>query len=197
MNPSKILALSISFAIIISGLSVWYYFIFFLPWIENAKIELIKEQEEEKLNQIKEMEEKQKICIENARNRYSKLWDTSCEFHKSQIISCKSSIETTYNQCLKENEAEYERCKARVSIPGEYWEDSNTNNIKAYCWKKWCIKVVCDEYIEDNRKCRLPASIASSLESKNKQEISECKSSYPINEDASNISIENNININK
>lgn len=170
----KALFIIASSCLILVSASIWYYFLIFLPWIEQQKIEILKSAE----NRKQENTEKLNVCIQDAESKYKHNWINQCKALKSYIETCNASIESDFEQCKANDNAAYERCKASHTIPGEFFTESNANSIKAYCWKKWCTKKTCDTYKEENWLCYLPDSTISDLDSQKTTDISRCKEQF-------------------
>lgn len=64
----KIFAISVITTIIVIGLSVFYYFVIFIPHNEKAKLDFAKQQQLALDN-----------CLQDAENRYQAAWESECK----------------------------------------------------------------------------------------------------------------------
>ena len=169
MKPLVIIATA---CLTLISTSVWYYFLIFLPSIEQQKMEILKNEEIQK----QEVTKKLNACIDTAEKMYFQNLKDWCEWYKSQIESCQNTIESDYKLCLVNDDNKYERCKAEYT----YWFDTqwDANRIKANCWKKWCAKKTCDTYREENGSCYLPRDTINHIDIQKLGDISRCKEQY-------------------
>lgn len=172
---SKILTNLVIFSLIVTSTSIWYYFIVFLPWIEKQKMEILQKNETRKQQYAAKLNE----CFESVNKRYLDNRNLSCEYHKKNIESCKNNIDENYKQCLNNDDAQYERCRAKFSP--WIFPDMEKQSVKAYCWKNWCTKTVCEEYKEENWICFLPRDEVLVLDWKKSADIAWCKEQYSLN----------------
>lgn len=171
---SKILIYVVSFCLVIISVSVWYYFLVLLPWIENQKLVILNRNEERKQKTLQNLDE----CIKYADERYTKNWNISCEYHAKAIESCKWSIEDNYKFCIKSAQNEYDQCK----ITKTYWfiPEDDIKRVNAYCQKRECKKIACDEYKEQSWQCLLPQPDITVLDNQKSSDILRCKEKYTV-----------------
>ena len=177
----KHLSIIATICLVLVSISIWYYFLIFLPWIERQKMEILKNQEWRKQETL----EKVNLCINQAEKKYVTDWNGSCERHKSEIDTCDSTIESDHKACLINEDAVYERCKAFWA--SWYSPENDARQIKANCWKRWCIKKTCDTYKEEKGSCYLPKGIISDLDIQKLGDIARCKEQYWLPKDTDTI----------
>jgi len=160
--------ISIVIVMLLIAVSIFYYFVIFIPKKEQMRLEAEAAKiESEKQTQLaeeqKKQEEKQKAqddlnsCIASAGSNYNSRWNNECDFLGKLTSECKTILIDTYSYT---SYLEKKGLSSKIS-------DSNYYSIIDYYTKK------------DECSCRLPNDVADGLNKDLKESKDECYKKYP------------------
>ncbi len=99
----KWLKMSLVASVLLAGVSVFYYFVIFLPSVENRKFEAAKAQAAKAETVARERKEKYDACVKLAETSYYSGWAAACkevaEIDKAAYENCMKRPYATKVQC--------------------------------------------------------------------------------------------------
>lgn len=120
MLKVKFVPIVLSLSALILAFTVFYYFVIYLPKIENLKLEAQQDQEKTKLileQQFKEeVKQDYEVCLAKAEQDFSEKWLARCQannipiFLKSNGISSCTLLDTMSEVIRQDYEKEKDRC---------------------------------------------------------------------------------------
>lgn len=165
--------LSFSVSVILIGISIFYYFVIFIPNKEEVRIK----QEELKIEQAKQeqfekqtREEKTKLeaeealnsCVALADKNYVALWNQECEDLGKLSIECKEILDLSYQEYLDKHNLTVEDYKKQRGITKEFFGD-----VSDYYQRR------------EDCSCRLVTSTANRFDDILQKNKDECFKKYP------------------
>ncbi|MEK7124722.1 MAG: hypothetical protein AAB877_03545 [Patescibacteria group bacterium] len=165
--------LSFATSVILIGVSIFYYFVIFIPEKEEIrvkqeqlKIEQAKQEEVDKQTKEEQakLESKEALdsCISSAKSHYTELWNNECEYLGEISTTCKEILDLSYQEYLEKYKLTADDYKKQRGITAEFFGD-----ITDYYQRR------------DDCSCRLPTAKADRVDDTLQKDKEECFKKYP------------------
>jgi|ERR1044071_429024 hypothetical protein len=123
MEGRRVIVGAVSFALVLAGISVFYYYVIFLPKHEQVKLDFQKQQEQSRL----ELQKQEREALEQKQEESSEM-----------LQACLADVDINYSTDWKRNcksQNLNDDCRLPINLAESI--DNNRNESRDFCLKQY------------------------------------------------------------